>query len=152
MAGMSSRIDTLQAQVVDMAKNKGKEVPNPMAVQGMLPPEIAILQLFPIDRLTPAMGYLLKQDIVGKFVRLQLIQKMYGSYPDHKPDPETVVYNFLDFIFSKRFQVSIVIRNKIIDCLMLTFPLTLAGTLWPTRGNERPKVGLWQNLTSQACL
>ncbi len=77
-----------------------------VAVHGMTPVEERLRSLFPINRLTPAMLKLLRHERVAEFVRMQLIQKLYGSYPDAKPDYEVVIKEFLDYMLSKRFQVS----------------------------------------------
>ena len=73
---------------------------------GLSPPEAELLELFPINQMTGVMLDLLKKDIVIKFIRLQMIRKMYSGFPDCKPDPESMLYQYLDFMLSKRFQVS----------------------------------------------
>ncbi len=86
--------------------NEDIHVPMVRLCRGLSKPEAKLLELFPINRMTAAMLDLLKKDVVAEFIRLQLITKMYGHLPDVKPDPETLLYQFLDFMLSKRFQVS----------------------------------------------
>ncbi len=97
---------SIQQQINDWSERSGKAVDNDNQVGKLTPPEVKLLELFPINQMTSEMMDLLKTDVVKQFIRLHMVQKLYGSFPDTKPDPETVLYQYLDFMFSKRFQVS----------------------------------------------
>ena len=102
-------VENFQSQLKTMAALRqhigGSPPAEAAVVKGMSIVETRLLNLFPINQLTKAMIYLLKDERVGQFIRYQIIQKLYGSFPDVKPDPEVVVTKFLEFMFSKRMQV-----------------------------------------------
>lgn len=99
----------LQIQVNTMGVARQEQGGSPPStgtfVSEVTGPEEALLALFPINHMTTAVMDLLKHDIVAMFIRLQVIQKCYGSDPVEKPEQEKVVNHFLDFVLSKRFQV-----------------------------------------------
>jgi hypothetical protein len=74
--------------------------------------------LFPVNHLTDAMIWFLQQRVVGDFLRMELTWKIYRDNPVTKPDPETVLYLFLQVMASKRFQV----RNAALIGVYITWP------------------------------
>ncbi len=109
MASFKTSLESLHSQLAKMAELRTTLGGSPpslrSSVHGMTVIETRLINLFPINVMTPAMLHILKDERVGEFVRLQLIQKIYGGHPDTKADPETLVKEFLDFLISRRFQV-----------------------------------------------
>ena len=109
MESMKATMESLQKQLATMSSLRPKLEASPPGkttpVHGMAEVEMKLLNLFPINQMTPSMMHILKSYKVGEFIRLQLVQKLYGTHPDTKPDAEKVVEVFLDFMLSKRFQV-----------------------------------------------
>lgn len=66
--------------------------------------EANLAACFPINEYTPAVQYLLGREIVKDYVRNEMMKRLYGDSPTHRPDAEGVAYNFLDFMFTLRLQ------------------------------------------------
>ena len=110
MTSFKSTMESLQSQLSKMAALRTQLGGSPPSlssnVHGMSIVETRLINLFPINVMTPAMLHILKDEKVAEFIRFQLIQRIYGGHPDTKVDPETLVKEFLDFLLSRRFQVN----------------------------------------------
>ncbi len=68
------------------------------------PVESQMLTLFPINIYTPAIDWLLKREAVKKFLFFQVVRRVYPDVTS-KPDWETVMQSFIDFVCSTRLQI-----------------------------------------------
>ncbi len=71
------------------------------------PPEVyeaetRLMSLFPVNVYTPAMDWLLRQDIVHKYLFYVVMKRCYNGLPTSKPDFKTVIGSFFDYAISTR--------------------------------------------------
>ncbi len=66
--------------------------------------ESRVLALFPINKYTKAINWLLKQESVRELIKNQMMYKIYAEPRLFKPDSEFVVKKYLDFLLSSRVQ------------------------------------------------
>lgn len=75
------------------------------AASGLTQPEFDLRDFFPIDTYNDATEIILKHPAAQKFVKCEMVRRLYEKVPPGRPDAEHVVSCFCDYVMSRRFMV-----------------------------------------------
>ncbi len=111
IAKLFSGFGELKSFVQAIAENKGKSAATTTTkeVRESTPEyvkdtETRVLNLFPINRYTEAIDWMLQQRIVQRLIYFDTIRTVYRQLPVFKPESNFVIESFMDNTFSVRLQ------------------------------------------------
>ncbi len=87
-----------------MEKYRASTVPPEDTPPNKSEAEFKLANVFPINTLTEPMLWLLERPVVRRFLRYEVIRKVYKATSVIKPDLELVASKFMDYVMSTRLQ------------------------------------------------
>ncbi len=108
---LTNALKSVQGQLKEMMDFK-KEIEeagglpgNPVQSTLLTPAELVLKALFPIYFYTKEVEFLLQQELVGKFVRNEMIRQLYTGTLSTRPGAVCALSVFIEYTTSKRLQV-----------------------------------------------